>query len=134
MSKPFSQALYDRDDHAKEFVIDWLWERHGIRALVNPDKYGVDLVTDKYEIEVEVKHNWKGEKFPYQSIHFSARKLKFVKPTTVFFMLNDDWSYGLLVEWDAMEKAKTIRKDTIYTEQEKFLEVALSDCQFVKMS
>ncbi len=129
MNKPFSRELYNRDDAAKEFVIDYFTIRHGFFVYVNPDPYGIDLIVEnergRFELEVEVKHNWKGSKFPYKTIHFAARKLKFAQnPENVsFIMLNDDWSYGLVIEGETFAQSPIIVKDTIYTQRERFVEI-----------
>jgi hypothetical protein len=129
VNKPFSRELYNRDDAAKEFVIDYFTIRHGFFVYVNPDPYGIDLIVEnergRFELEVEVKHNWKGSKFPYKTIHFAARKLKFAQnPENVsFIMLNDDWSYGLVIEGETFAQSPIIVKDTIYTQRERFVEI-----------
>ena len=80
MIKPFDQTLYQENDDAKHQVIEWL-SAEGFEAMVNPDQYGIDILAEKngqqYEIEVEVKHNWVGERFPFGEVHFPARKKKF---------------------------------------------------------
>jgi hypothetical protein len=129
VNKPFSRELYDRDDAAKEFVIDYFTIRHGFKVYVNPDPYGIDLIVENergiFELEVEVKHNWKGSVFPYKTIHFAARKLKFAQnPENVsFIMLNDDWSCGLVIEGETFAQSPIIVKDTIYTQRERFVEI-----------
>lgn len=138
MKKKFSQTLYDRDDQAKELVIAFL-ESKGFWAWVNEDQFGIDVIAinerGKYEIEVEVKHNWKGEKFPYGSVHFAHRKAKFIKPSefNVFWMLNDDWSWALLINGLQMSEASIIVKDTIYTVNEKFISVPVEQAELVRM-
>ena len=93
MSKVFSQEHYEQDDWAKFQIIEWL-ELKGYKAWVNPDKFGIDILASRwgrqFAFEVEVKHNWKGRFFPYEQIHFSARKRKFVELNveTWFVMLN----------------------------------------------
>jgi hypothetical protein len=139
MNKPFSQELYDNDDAAKEFVIAFFTERYGFIVYVNPDQYGIDLIVENsrgtFELEVEVKHGWKGEKFPFRSLHFAGRKIKFAKnPEHVHFItLNDDWTYALLTSGDVLKESKVITKDTIYTKNEKFVEVPLDKCQLLRM-
>jgi hypothetical protein len=79
MSKPFDAALYENDDDAKFLVIRWL-ESRGHEICVNPDQYGIDLLGSwhdrRYAWEVEVKHNWRGFDFPFDSVHYSVRKRK----------------------------------------------------------
>lgn len=139
MSKPFSQELYDRDDAAKEFVIDYFTIRHGFVVYVNPDPYGIDLIVEnergRFELEVEVKHNWKGDKFPYKTIHFAARKLKFAEnPERVnFIMLNDDWTYGMVIDGETFASSPVIVKDTIYTTRERFIEIPVDKGTLLKL-
>ena len=139
MSKPFDRELYDRDDAAKEFVITYFTERYGFLVYVNPDQYGIDLIVENergtFELEVEVKHNWKGKRFPFQSVHFAARKLKFAQhPDNVhFIMLNDDWTYALLIDGPTFASSPIIRKDTIYTRNERFVEVSVDKAMLLKL-
>jgi hypothetical protein len=131
--KPFDQALYDTDDPAKMLVINWLTSRD-FTAWVNPDQYGIDVLAKKrkleYAFEVEVKHNWTGEEFPYDTVHFSARKQKFLDSDrqTFFMMLNDDLTHALMVSSSALESSQIVRKDTKYTSDESFISVPKSKC------
>ncbi len=133
--KPFDQELYDRDDAAKYFVIDWLKDLD-IQARVNPDPYGIDLLATgplgDYEIEVEVKQSWTGYRFPYQSLHFAGRKTKFIRDgiNPRFVTLNREWTYAAIVSGEQLSSAQVIKKDTIYTSNESFIEIPVSDIQF----
>ena len=133
MYKPFDPELYGRDDSAKLIIIAWLAE-HGIEAEVNPDQYGIDLLAKgpkgNYQIEVEVKHNWLGGDFPFKTVHFAARKTKFVTddPNCLFMMLSDSLTRVLVVSGQVLSSAKKVTKRTIYTEAEQFLQVDLADC------
>lgn len=138
MSKPFSQELYDRDDKAKHKVIDWL-SRHGIDAHVNPDQYGIDLIGSgprgKYEIEVEVKHNWSGDTFPFSTVHFSARKDKFASdnPNNFFIMLNHEQTHAMIVTGKAILNGERVTKQTIYTQAEDFIAVPANSCRITPL-
>lgn len=134
--KPFSKTLYNKNDDAKFQVIEWLqsgeWE-----ALVNPDDYGIDVLAidefgDEYKFEVEVKHNWKGSKFPYNEVHWPARKLKFAKEEgNVFFvMLNHERTHALVAYAGVVLESEIVAKPTKYTAMEQFIEVPASKCQF----
>ena len=133
--KPFSQTLYNKNDDAKFQVIEWLthgqWE-----AIVNPDDYGIDVLAvdefgDDYKFEVEVKHNWKGPKFPYGEVHWPARKLKFAKETgnVYFVMLNHERTHGLLASAEDVLSSEIVAKPTKYTAMEQFIEVKISKCK-----
>lgn len=136
MSKPFDPGLYDADDPAKYTVIDWL---HGndFYAWVNPDKYGIDLLAFKdwmdYGFEVEVKHNWVGEEFPFKTVHFSARKQKFIAPNNYFTMLNDDRSCVLVVSGPTLLYSSVVSKDTKFTSDEQFISVPLKECGIYRL-
>ena len=117
MIKPFSLELYADNDNAKELVIKWL-ESKGCIAWVNPDQYGIDLLFknpegDYYSCEVEVKHNWKGAKFPFKTMHIPARKLKFATDNSIFVILNSERSHLIMLHGDDLRKAPIVRKDTI---------------------
>ena len=131
MIKPFSLELYADNDNAKELVIKWL-ESKGCTAWVNPDQYGIDLLFKNtegnyYSCEVEVKHNWKGAKFPFKTMHIPARKLKFATDNSIFVILNSERSHLIMLHGDDLRKAPIVRKDTIYTEGEYFIEIEVNN-------
>lgn len=139
MSKPFSTELYNRDDNAKDQVVDWLKSKDW-SAWVNPDQYGIDVLAvdlegNEHQFEVEVKHNWKGPRFQYPTLHYSDRKRKFLKNpgSTAFVTLNHERTHALMVSGQILADAPTIVKDTIYTSNEKFIEVRTADCELVSM-
>lgn len=128
MNKPFSQQHYDEDDWAKYQIIEWL-ESKGYEAWVNPDKFGIDILATRwgrqFAFEVEVKHNWRGKYFPYEQIHFSARKRKFVvlDVETWFVMLNHERTHALLIDGEHILAAPIANKDTKYSQNEAFVSV-----------
>jgi hypothetical protein len=134
MTKPFSQSLYDKDDDAKQLIIKWLASR-GVKAWVNPNDYGIDLISETgWQYEVEVKHNWKGEKFPYKEVHFPARKLKFANPDSIFVMLNHERTHAMLVNGEQFLTSPKIIKSTIYTKNEEFIEVDVTRCKVLEIN
>ena len=132
-NKPFSESLYTKNDDAKHQVIDWL-KGQGYDTQVNPDQYGIDLLGTnqetgkKIEVEVEVKHNWSGPKFPFSTVHFPARKLKFINTKSFFIMLNTERTHILVVSGTQARHSQTIKKSTVYTTAEDFLEVPVIKC------
>lgn len=133
--KRFSEKLYNEDDNAKYQVIEWLTEQ-GYHAYVNPDQYGIDVIAESneetYFYEVEVKHNWKGEKFIYSGIHWTERKIKFANPNSFFVMLNHERTHAFMTTWDVIQKSPVIVKNTKYTANEKFIEVDIKDCVLIE--
>ena len=136
-TKPFSQDLYNKNDDAKQIIIDHL-KSLGFEAFVNPDDYGIDIVYHKDSMqkkycEVEVKHNWKGSKFPFNTVHLPGRKLKFAKEDSLFAMLNHERTHVMIIPGALVSQSKIVVKDTIYTKAEEFIEVDITDCKIVKL-
>ena len=139
MKKPFDQSMYDADDPAKQQILDWLINTQDFNGEINPDHYGIDIIGDfggePFAAEVEVKHNWVGEQFPFDTVHFSARKLKFLETpiNACFMMLNHDRTHVLIVRKPYLQSAIIVTKDTIYTTYEQFIEVPLTCCSIEKL-
>lgn len=132
MAKPFSRNLYNADNPAIYDAIAWL-ESIDWLAFVNPNQYAIDLIAIspggiQWDIEVEVKHNWQGWDFPYDAVHFSARKAKFAYDRSLFIMYNHDRTTALAVRGSVVAKCPKVTKKTLYTEREEFIEVPLSKC------
>ncbi len=129
--KPFSQVIYNADDNAKHQIIEWLMDQ-GFLAWVNPDDYGIDVLATRggteYAFEVEVKHNWDTDVFPFSTVHFSARKKKFIAVNHFFTMLNHARTIVLIVDAPTLQAAPVVSKKTKYTEMEDFIEVRAMDC------
>ena len=137
ISKPFSLDHYNQDDPAKEIFCDWL-RSQGYEAMVNPNKYGIDVLTNWFGedtgVEVEVKHNWKGSYFPFKTIHYAARKYKFLSGNKEvrFVTFNHDKNRMIVV--DAKEFVKIVTKETKYTSDETFYEIPIEKVQFVDIA
>ena len=138
VSKIFSEDHYNADDNAKHQVIEWLVEQ-GFMAWVNPDQYGIDVQGVRnggcYEFEVEVKHNWSGTNFPFDTIHFSNRKRKFATADklTWFVMLNDERTHALLISGETFLAAPVVTKNTIYTQAEQFVAIPVSQGRLITL-
>jgi hypothetical protein len=136
ISKPFDRNLYNADDSAKDIFVDWLRSKY-FEAEINPDQYGIDVLSnwcgDDTGVEVEVKHNWRGAKFPYSSVHFASRKYKFLEGTkhVRFVMFNHERTHILVVE--GKEFNKLITKNTIYTDGESFFEIPVKNCKIISL-
>ena len=81
-----------------------------------------------------MKHNWKGYLFPFNTVHFSARKKKFLGENTFFTMLNDDRSHLLLADGDVLAGCDVVSKKTKYTELEEFIEIPRALCRIYPLS
>ena len=138
--KPFSPTLYKQDDSAKWSLIDYLTHKGFDNPRVNPDDYGIDVLAERddepYAFEVEVKHNWKGESFPFPSVHYVGRKTKFINnlvaplANTYFVTINDERTVALRVDGKTFSESPLVAKKTIYTTSEHFVEVAIAKARF----
>jgi len=136
ISKPFDLNQYNQDDPAKDILVAWL-KAQGFRAHVNPDKYGIDVLSnwfgDDTGVEVEVKHNWNGEEFPFKTIHYAARKFKFLdgNKQVKFVTFNHKRTHMIVV--DAKEFTKIVTKETKYTSDETFYEIAIENTELISL-
>ena len=137
IKKPFDINLYNQDDSVKGILCDWLRSK-GFRAYVNPDKYGIDVLSDWFGddtgVEGEVKHNWTGAHFPFKTIHYAARKFKFLdgNKQVKFVTFNHNRTHIILV--DASEFTKIVTKETKYTRDETFYEIPIENCQIISIA
>lgn len=137
--KPFDLTLYEADDDAKLIVLSYL-RRLGYHAEVNPDPYGIDILAewngDKYEIEVEVKHNWSGPEFPFATMHYSIRKFKFLNsPALVrFYTLNHERTHAGVALGGDLLASRMISKETKYTKHEAFMQVPTEKIRWVSLA
>jgi hypothetical protein len=131
--KPFSNAQYDADDDAKHLVAAYIAKEWAIQNVhVNPHQYGIDLLGDdngqRIGIEVEVKHNWSGPNFPFSTVHFSARKTKFLAecPEVFFCMVNHERTHMIAVSSASFHESKLVHKNTKVSQGEWFIQLPLS--------
>jgi len=86
--KEFNKESHAANDKpAKDLVINFLKSK-GLDAMENPDKYGIDIVVPRYE--VERREIWIDE-FPFKTVHIPARKEKFLKHSIVYAVVNKDF-------------------------------------------
>ena len=87
--KEFNKESHAANDKpAKDLVINFLKSK-GLDAMENPDKYGIDIIVPRYE--VERREIWI-DKFPFKTVHIPARKEKFLKHSIVYVVVNKDFN------------------------------------------
>ena len=87
--KQFNKESHAANDKpAKDLVINFLKSK-GLDAMENPDKYGIDIVVPRYE--VERREIWIDE-FPFKTVHIPARKEKFLKHSIIYVVVNKDFN------------------------------------------
>lgn len=135
-TKKFSHEHYSENDSAALMLIYWL-RLKGYEAIRNPDRYGIDVLSNwdspDTGVEVEVKHNWHGPEFPFKTIHYAARKFKFLEGNQLvrFVTFNHERSHILVV--DGKEFKKIVTKSTKYTDDESFYEIPFESCKIISL-
>lgn len=83
-SKPFDKELHAECDAPAREVVKEFYARIGINLIDNPNQYGVDLICLDKTICVEVERRlvWDTASFPFKTINFLHRKLKFIQDPT----------------------------------------------------
>ena len=79
-TKIFEKSLHDENDIPAREIVKQVYGFIGIDLYDNPDRYGVDLLCDKPRMSVEVERRlvWEGGAFPYDTVNFLLRKVKFM--------------------------------------------------------
>lgn len=142
MNKDFSPELHAQNDiPAREKVKTSFAEFWDLTLIDNPDIYGPDLLAYRKGIfegfvEVEVKHNWIGNRFPFATVHFPKRKERiFGDGPMIFVVMNKDLTHFIWFKLDSLKSAKVITKKTRLTDfQESFLEIPVSQGKKVTCS
>ena len=89
INKEFNKESHAANDKpAKDLVIRFLQSK-GIDATENPDKYGIDIIAPRYE--VERREIWI-DNFPFKTVHIPARKKKFLNYSIVYAVVNRDFN------------------------------------------
>ncbi len=97
MYKQFDKELFAKYDEMGRSIVKDFVKTKEVRAVDNPDKYGIDLLLYKNDrlvglAEVEVRNSWKGLTFPYEDLNVPQRKKKLLDNNilTYFFSINAD--------------------------------------------
>jgi hypothetical protein len=137
--KPFDKALFEANDKRGRDIVKTFFTTLEIQATDNPDAYAVDLILSREGkkigyAEVEIRHNWKTEEFPYDTLNVPSRKKKLLENDlpTYFFSIN---SIGnrMFVATDEVVLTSPLQenKNKYVREGEMFYKVALDRCKLV---
>jgi hypothetical protein len=119
----WSQQRHDESIWAQDLFVDILNYKTERNAKVNDNIYGIDVVTDEYDFEIEIKHNWVGREFIYETMHYAERKRKFISPRSFFVTFNSDATRYFITHSSALKDQNIIMKDTKYSTLELFVVV-----------
>ena len=137
MRKKFNKELYNHNDPAKFKAIEYFKSKNK-NAVVNPDDYGIDLIVDDtFYCEVEVKHNWKGINFPFQTLQIPERKTKFAKISdkpVMFMVFNSEHTHAFLAKATDVLRSRMQEVPNKYVpEGEMFFQVPISKLTKVRL-
>lgn len=132
--KPFSQILCDRYDEPARAYVKNVYNELGIRAVDNPDKYGVDLILFENNIkigyaEVEVIAGWNGIQYPFKSVHVALRKAKFfnLDLPTEFWAVSNTFFRALHIHGEKILISPIVKVPNKYIlTNERFFDVPLN--------
>ena len=108
--KPFSKSLHQKNDPQSRRIVKEYFLRHNMPLNDNPNKYGVDLISEDQSLQVEVEHRlvWKDEEFPFDEINVPERKAKFfVENHISYVILSCDYSHIGLIDGKTIQKYMT---------------------------
>ena len=139
--KRFDPTLFQQNDEAGRLIVKNFFQGLGIRAIDNPDPYAVDLVLSRDDkpigyAEVEVRHNWKTDEFPYDTLNVPERKEKLLRnPLPTYFFSINCIGTRMLVATDEVVLTSPLQENpNKYVKSgELFYKVALDRCKMIKL-
>jgi hypothetical protein len=132
--KPFKQESFNEFNDKVMRIVKKNLLFHGYYLEENPDKFGVDfLLLNTYcqvrgfvEIESHAKHWF--EHFPFETVHFLGRKLKYVKPNSYYIMINYNGVSSVMLPFEELKKYDVIRMDTAVFKEDAIIDVPIDKC------
>jgi len=81
INKPFSKSLHAKNDPESRKKVQAFFAEWDIILVDHPNKFDIDLITEKGEVRVEVERRpiWKTGTFPFPTVHILERKEKFFR-------------------------------------------------------
>jgi len=104
--KRFNQQLHDSHDPKSRKVVKEYLAKLGIIVKDNPNKKGVDLISDDGELKIELEHRppWVGEEFPYSEVNILERKKYLAEGKIQYIILSRDFSRLGIITGDVIKK------------------------------
>jgi len=104
--KPFDRNLHRKSDFVcKRVILNWLWETGYPDAKENPNKYGIDIIDPRVEVEDATTYWPQSGRHPRVNIHVPARKEKFFKDGNILFaIVNGTRNYIMYCSSTIIEK------------------------------
>jgi len=136
--KKFSQELFNENDpKARRIVKQWLCA-NGKDAVDAPDPYGPDLWIENkgYYVEVERKHNWNSENFPFPTVNIPQRKKKYLEiyGKVYYFVLSKSYSQAIIINGEHLKEEYLHEVRNKYVSSgEYFYQIPIKFCKIVEI-
>jgi len=120
--KQFSKSLHQRNDPKSRKVVKEYFAKNKMPLDDNPNKFGVDLISEDGTLKVEVEHRlvWDSDEFPFAEVNVPERKAKFfVENSVCYVILSRDFTrIGMI---SGKELRKHLTEDTLKESPNKFV-------------
>lgn len=122
-----------RERHSRKKENYFLVRGKGFDCCINPNKYGIDIVTGLFE--VERRPGWSGPVFPFDTIHIPTRKQKFFKTINIkYCILNAELTYLMIANSRDIIKCQIMEVKNKYVKKaEMFYDVPVTFFKRVKL-
>jgi len=104
--KRFSQSLHDSHDPQSRRVVKEYLAKQGIIVKDNPNKKGVDLVSEDGTLQFELEHRppWADEEFPFSDVNIMARKQYLGEGDICYIILSRDFKRLGIVSGEVLKE------------------------------
>jgi hypothetical protein len=130
MRHKFNQAAFDDGEAKSRQVVMDYYTSLGINIWENPDRYGIDLLSEFGGIELERRSVW-WDKFPFPTLHIPYRKKRLANPNNTFIILNK--FFNKLAVVNGIHLKDVIVQDTPTVKGEKFFDIPLESVMFISL-
>lgn len=140
-SKRFSPTLHAENDSEAKAAVESLLEHLNLTQVTeHPDCYAVDLIGIRDGevvgyVEVERKHGWEGDSFPFKTLRIPGRKRKYaeLKLPTQFVVFNKTWTYAAVVDSKTLMASELTPSSNKFASNELFFNVPVDSVDFVEV-
>jgi hypothetical protein len=137
--KKFDKKLYNQNDNKARKAGIKFWKSKGYNIQNNPDEFGPDLIAEKdgdsFFVEVEVKHNWNKEQFPFNDLQIPERKKKFatIAQKTYFMVFNSILNRAFICSNKTLLNSPLQNISNKYMDNENFFKIPVSKLKLVEI-
>lgn len=140
-SKKFDSELHEGNDPKSRQVVKEYLASNGMLVRDNPNKYGVDLISEDGSLQIELEHRlpWVNPQFPFSEVNVPERKAKFLRDGDVhYIILSKDYTWiGIILGKDIkpfiVNENLVENPNKFVKDKEMFFKVPIGAFKFVKV-